>query len=99
MDRFLSILKEKLPVSEKIVDQEKLRFIASKISIWDFFGLPQSNYLTLSKDKKLRMFKDYYKKLVLKCFGDEKYIYFFGLFFLNCLRLMFKISTLSGVCF
>ena len=56
MDRFLSILEEKQPVPEKIVDEEKLRFIASKISIWNFFGLPQLNYLALSKDKKLRVF-------------------------------------------
>ena len=42
MDRFLSILKEKQPAPEEIVDEEKLRFIASKISIWDFFGIPQT---------------------------------------------------------
>ena len=66
MERFLRILKEKQPVPEEIVDKLRHRFIASKISIWDFFGLPQTNYLALSKDEKSRMFKDYYKKLVLK---------------------------------
>ena len=71
MDRFLSILEEKQPVPEEIIDEEKLRFIVSKISIWNFFGIRQTNYLTRSKDEKLRMFKDYYKKLVLKYFNCE----------------------------
>ena len=42
MDRFLSILEEKQPVPEEIIDEEKLRFIVSKISIWNFFGIRQT---------------------------------------------------------
>ena len=79
MDRFLNILEEKQPMPEEIVDKEKLRFIASKISIRDFFGIPQTNYLTLSKDEKSRMFNDYYKKLVLKYFGGKNIFCFFTL--------------------
>ena len=80
---------------EELADEEKLRFIASKISIWYFFGLPQANYLALSKGEKSRMCKDYYKKLVLKYFSDKN---IFLSFFLNCLRPMFEISALSSVC-
>ena len=80
MDRFLSILEEKQPVPEEIVDEEKLRFIASKISIWEFFGVPQTNYLALSKDEKSRMFKDYYKKLVLNYFGGKNIFLSFSLY-------------------
>ena len=36
MDRFLTILEEKQPVPKEIANEEKLRFISSKISIWDF---------------------------------------------------------------
>ena len=64
MERFLRILKEKQPVPEEIVDKLRHRFIASKISIGFFWAT--TNYLALSKDEKSRMFKDYYKKLVLK---------------------------------
>ena len=42
MDRFLNIL-----------EQKKLRFFAPKISIWDFFGLLQTDCLALSKDEKI----------------------------------------------
>ena len=56
---------------EEIIDETKLRYIASQISICNFFGISQANYLTLSKDEKSRMFNEYYKKLVLKYFGSK----------------------------
>ena len=31
------------------------RYIASQITIWNFFGIPQSTYLAFSKDEKSRM--------------------------------------------
>ena len=66
MDPFLNILEEKQP--EEIIDETKLRYITSQISIWDFFRIPQADYLEFSKAKKSRMFSEYYKKLVLKYF-------------------------------
>ena len=64
---------------EEIVDEERLRFIASKISIWDFFGPPQTNDVALSKDEKSRMFKEHHKKLVLKYFcGKNTFLFFFS---------------------
>ena len=92
MDRFLNILREKQPTPEEIVDEEKLRFIASKISIWDFFGIPQTNYLALSKDEKSRMFNDYYEKLVLKYFSVKNIF----CFFFHYLRL-FEMLKLPGM--
>ena len=76
MDRFLNILEENQPTPEEIIDEAKLKYIASQISLWDFFGIPQANYLSLSKDEKLRMFREYYKKLVLRYFRGKN-IYFF----------------------
>ena len=96
MDRFLSILEEKQPVPEEIVNEGRPRFIASKFSIWHFFGLSQTNYLALSNYEKSRMFKDYYKKLVLKYFGGKN---IFLSFFLNCLKLMFEITAPLGFVF
>ena len=80
MEQYLNILEEKEPVSEEpIIGEQKLCYIASKIFIWDFFGIPQANYLALDKNEKVRMFSDYYKNLVFKYFGEKK-IYFFMLF-------------------
>ena len=75
MDRFLNILEEKQP--EEIIDETKLRYIASQISIWDFFLIPQVDYLAFSKDKKIRMFSEDYRKLVLKYFSGKNIFLFF----------------------
>ena len=52
MDRFLNILEEPQPKPEENIDEKKLRHIASKISIWDFYGIPQANYLPFLRRRK-----------------------------------------------
>ena len=54
---------------EETFDKEKVKFISSKIPIWDLFGVPQSSYLNLSVEEKSAMFKQYYEKLVSKYHG------------------------------
>ena len=54
MDRFLNILEENQPKPEESIDETKVKYIASQISIWDFFGIPRANYLTFSKYEKWR---------------------------------------------
>ena len=44
--------------------EQKLCYIASQVSIWDYFGISQANYLALDKNEKSRMFSEYYNKLV-----------------------------------
>ena len=51
MDKLLSILEEKLQ-PEECIDAEKLCYISSKISIWDYFYIPRGHYLTLDKAEK-----------------------------------------------
>lgn len=68
MDCVLNILEEKQPTPDEIIEEEKLRYIASQITIRDFFGIPQSTYLAFSKDEKLRMFNECYKKTSFKIF-------------------------------
>ena len=48
-ERYLNILEEPQPKPEEEIDEEKFRFIASKTSIWDFYGTPQSKYLAYSR--------------------------------------------------
>ena len=79
MYRYLNILEEPQPKVEEKIDEEKLRFIASKITIWDFFGIQQSTYLGYSKQEKSRMFSDYYQRLVSEYFGvNTKNLSFFS---------------------
>lgn len=46
MDSFLSIFEKEEEVK---IDEEKLRFIASKVHIWDYFGISQSQYLSANE--------------------------------------------------
>lgn len=77
MDRFLNILEAPRP--EETFDEEKIRFINSKILIWDFFCILQANYLAYSNEEKSRMFRDYCQKLVNKYYGNGKIICLYGL--------------------
>ena len=43
MEHCLYILEQPVP-EEPIIDEQKLRYIFSQISIWDYFGIPQANY-------------------------------------------------------
>ena len=72
MNRLLSILEEKQQPQEECIDADKLHFIASKISFWDFFRISQAQYLVFDKTEKSRMLNEYYSKLVVKYFGDGK---------------------------
>ena len=49
---FLNILEENQPTPEEIIEETELRYIVSQICTWHFFGIPQANYLALSKDEK-----------------------------------------------
>ena len=69
MDNFLSIFEKKEEVK---IDEEKLPFMASKVDIWDFFGISQSQYLSLSTEEKSKILREYYKKLLIVYFCDGK---------------------------
>ena len=42
----------------------------SKTSLWDFYVIPQATYLSYSVEKKSKMFKEYYLKLLEKYCGS-----------------------------
>ena len=64
MDSLLRILEQKEQLLEECIDEQKLLSIASEISIWEYFGIPQAHYLTLDKAEKSKMLGEYYIKLV-----------------------------------
>ena len=54
MEHFLSMLEHKQQPPEETIDDQKLCYIASQVSIWDYYGVPQANYLALEKNKKIK---------------------------------------------
>ena len=61
MDHFFNILEQPQPKPEEKFDEEKVKFISSKVPIWDFYGIPQATYLDYSGEDKMRIFREYYK--------------------------------------
>ena len=54
------------------IDEEKLRFICSKVNIWNHFGISKSQYVSLNNDEKLKMLKGFYKCLLPVYFVEGK---------------------------
>ena len=77
MDKILSILEENQQ-QDQCIDAEKLKYIASQISIWDYFSIPRLQYLELNHAEKSRILNDYYQKLVTKPFGIGKNFFWFA---------------------
>ena len=84
METSLGIFEKK--PQEEIINEQKLRYLASKVAICDHFGIPQAHYLALDTNKKSKMLSEYYKKLLPVHFGDGKndtfFLYVFWLFFI-----------------
>ena len=76
MHKFLIILEE-YQQQDQCIDAEKLKYITSKISIWDYFSIPRAQYLALNDAEKSRVLNDYYQKLVTKYFGIGKNFFWF----------------------
>ena len=76
MEKYLSILEASRQQPQETFDEEKVKFINSKISIWDYFSTPESTYLDYTGEQKSRMFKEYDNKLVDKYCGTGDLILF-----------------------
>ena len=77
MDRFLNILEQPQPKPKEEFDEEKVKFISSKVTIWNFYGIPQATYLAYSNEEKVRMFGEYYKKLLDKYYNNASKMFLF----------------------
>ena len=71
MNKVLDILESPRQEKEETFDLEKEKFINSKCSIWDYYGVPKSVYLSYTNEDKTKMFKDYSKNLTEKYYGDN----------------------------
>ena len=68
MENLLSIFEK---LQEEVIDVQKLRHLASKVAIWDHFGIPQAYYLAVDKNEKSKMLNEYYDKLLPVHFGKN----------------------------
>ena len=57
METFLGIFGKKL--REEVIDEENFHYLASKVAIWDHFGIPQAHYLALDTNEKSKMLHEY----------------------------------------
>lgn len=55
MEKFLALVEQKQEIE---IDENKLKHMISIISIWDFFGISQSQYFLLSVKKKLKCLRN-----------------------------------------
>ena len=86
METLLGIFEKKQ--QEEVIDEQKLCYLASKVDIWDHFGIPQAHYLALNTYEKSKMLSEYYKKLLPVYLGDgQNDTYFLSEFwlFFHCL--------------
>ena len=83
---------------EEVIDEQKLHHLASKVAIWDHFGIPQAHYLALNKNEKSKMLNKCYNNLLPIYFKDGKnYIvfsldsgFFFQFWTLVCFWIVFE---------
>lgn len=57
------------------IDEEKLKLIYTKHTIWDLFKMPREKYASYSDDEKMQMLKRFYADLVPVCYGEGKNLF------------------------
>ena len=74
MERFLSLLEK--PPPEVAIDEEKLNFFISKVTIWDYFSLSEQIYKSSSIEEKTSLLNKYYRELYEKYYGVCNFVFF-----------------------
>lgn len=87
MEGLLSIFETK-PQEECVLEEQELRYLASKAAIWDHFGIPQAHYLALDTNEKSKMLNEYYKNY---------YQYILGMIFLDFFIWILAFFILCGL--
>ena len=100
MGKYLTILETLQQQQQEIFDEEKVKFINSKISIWDYFGNPQATYLSYTGEEKSKMFREYYNKLVDTYYGTGNlFLFVFARVWLISLVRVSVLSLMSFLVF
>ena len=96
MDRYLSITESSRP--EPVIEEEKLKFLISKISIWDYFNVSESTYKAYPVDEESRLLTKYHSELYKKYYGSGNFYFLFLFCRLLCAIFCLCFSVL-GVLF
>ena len=56
----------------QVLDEEKLKFFSSKISIWDHFSMDGASHKSLSTEEKTALVKRYYVESECKYYCKER---------------------------
>ena len=84
-----------VPQQQKVViDESKLRYFISKISIWDNFRISEHAYKNLPVEEKERMLNRYYNELHEKYYGAGNFVFFILLFLCLLFAIFCLISAL-----
>ena len=100
MEKLLNMLEK--PQPEAVIDEDKLRYFISKVSIWDYSGIPEISDKSSSVEEKTSMFNRYYRELYQKYCGSGNQFYLFVIS--DCLLsaifcLILVLILLLTVCF
>ena len=55
----------------KPIDEEKLKFICSKSTIWDYFKITKEHFLSLNESEKIQMLYRFYTELEAVYYGTK----------------------------
>ena len=104
MEKFLNILESPQPQQQQQDNfgEEKLRYISSKISICNFFGIPEATYNNFLVPGKSKTFREYYVRLCDKYYiltGGKKKNFISGLLWLVLCVFLVCFWTWSGIFF
>ena len=100
MEKLLNMLEK--PQPEAIIDEDKIRYFISKVSIWDYFGIPENSYKSSSVDEQTSMLNGYYRELYQKYYWSGNQFYLFvisGCLLSAIFCLIFVLILLLIVCF
>ena len=75
IEKYLSMIENSQQKME--IDEDKLNFFISKVSIWEHFGITKNSYLSSTVDEKETMVKRYYSELYQKYYAAVKDLSFF----------------------
>ena len=64
------------PPPEVAIDEEKLNFFISKVTIWDYFSLSEQIYKSSSIEEKTSLLNKYYRELYEKYYGVCNFVFF-----------------------
>ena len=90
MERFLSLLEK--PPPEVAIDEEKLNFFISKVTIWDYFSLSEQIYKSSSVEEKTSLLNKYYRELYEKYYGVCNFVFFFNFLISKFCAALFLVS-------